>query len=246
MRRPSPATVHQGEPESIYAHNFFLQMAAETGLPLFILLIVLCLPWLKANLPRFLKPENALFASACVLLLFFNLFDVGNYFFASGISFVIVFSQVVRSSGLLRPRHVVAVALPAALLLVHAVAAGRQQEGDLWLSRQEPVRAEGLYHSALKLEPFSHRAWLGLASIAWERGDHAEADRALKKVLGINPGQPYANYLLSVSSWRRGAYWTALAHAGKAAAGNKKSQEYQRWYDYVQNTLARQSALPGN
>jgi hypothetical protein len=241
-----PSYVHPGEPESIYAHNFFLQMATETGLPLFLLLAIACLPWLKRNLPCFLKPENALFASACGLLLFFNLFDVGNYFFAAGVSFVVVFSQVARPGGPVRPLHFAAVVLPAALLLVHAVAAGRQQEGDLLLSRQETGRAEVFYRDALKLEPFSYRAWLGLATIAWERGDQTEAGLAVNQVLGLYPGQPYANYLLSVSSWRRGAYWTALAGARRAAAGNKKNKEYQRWHEKVQNDIARQPALPGN
>jgi hypothetical protein len=238
--------VHPGEPESIYAHNFFLQMAAETGLPLFLLLAVACLFWLKKNLSSFLKPENALFASACVLLLFFNLFDVGNYFFAAGISFVVMFSQIAKPGSPLRPLHFAAVALPAALLLVHAFAAGRQQEGDLWLSRRETGRAEGFYRAALKLEPFSYRAWLGLAAIARERGDQPGAGFAVNQVLGLYPGQPYANYLLSVSSWRRGAYWTALAAARRAATGNKNNKEYQRWHEFIQGILAQQPALPGN
>jgi O-antigen ligase len=241
-----PPQVRSDEPASIYAHNFFLQMAAETGLPLFILLAVICLTWLKTKRPGFLKPENALFAAACILILFFNMFDVGNYFFAAGVSFAVVFSQVARPDGPARGRHFIAVALLAALLLVHAVAVSRQQAGDLWLSRQEPERADGFYRAALKLEPFSYRAWLGLASIAWQRGDQPGADLALKKVLKLYPGQPYANYLLSVSSWRRGAYWTALAGARRAAAGNKKSKEYQRWHEVVQSNLAKQPAFPGN
>jgi outer membrane protein assembly factor BamD (BamD/ComL family) len=98
----------------------------------------------------------------------------------------------------------------------------------------------------LKLEPYSYQSRLGLASIAWEQGDRREAERALKKTLATYPGQPYANYLLSVSSWRRGAQWTALVHAARAAAGNLKNKEYQRWYQHVQDTLAGQPALPAN
>ncbi len=241
-----PPHIRPGEPESIYAHNFFLHMAAETGLPLFILLIVLCLPWLKVNLPRFLQAENALFASACILLLFFNLFDIGNYFFAAGLSSVVLLSQVVPAAAPARPRHFALTALLAIPLLLAAAAVSRQQAGDLWLSRQEPVQAEAQYRAALKLAPYSYRSRLGLASIAWERGDREDAERALKKTLVIYPGQPYANYLLSLSSWRRGAQWTALFHANKAVAGNFKSKEYQRWYKHVQDTLTRQPALPAN
>ena len=241
-----PPQVRPHEPASIYAHNFFLQMAAETGLPLFFLLVALSLPFLKKAMTGFLKPENALFAAAFVLLLFYNVFDVGNYFFAAGISFAMVLSQVARPEGKARPRVFIAASLLAVLLLVHAVATSRQLAGDLWLSRQEPGRAEDRYRAALKLEPFSYRAWLGLAHIAWQRGDRPAADLAIRKVLRLYPGQPYANYLLSVSSWSRGAYWTALASAGWAAKGNQKNKEYQRWHEVVQSNLAQQPALPGN
>ncbi len=241
-----PAQVRPGEPTSIYAHNFFLQMAAETGLPLFILLAVICFPFFKKSLPGFLKPENALFAAACFLVLFFNLFDVGNYFFAAGIGFAVALSQVVRTDGRARPRHFIAIALLAAVLLVHAAAASRQQEGDLWLSRQEPERAATLYRAALKLEPFSYRARLGLAHIAWEKGDLPQAEKLLANVLRIFPGQAFANYRLSQIAQRRGAYLTAMVLAGKAAAANKTNKEYQRWHEFIQSNLARQLARPGN
>jgi len=241
-----PPHVKPDEPVSIYAHNFFLQMAAETGLPLLLFLVAIGLAWLKANLPAFLKPENAIFASASVLILLFNVFDIGNYFFAAGVSFAVVFSQVAVLPGKPRPRHLVAVALPAMLLLVHAAAASRQRTGDLWLSRQEPGQAEFFYRAALKWEPFSYRAWLGLAHIAWQCGDREGADLALKKVLKIFPGQPYANYLFSVSSWRQGLHGTALVHARKAASGNASNKEYRKWHEVVKSDLAKKPPLPGN
>ena len=240
--------VKAGEPESIYAHNFFLQTAAEVGLPLFILLLVLSLPWLKRKLPEFRDPGNVVFASAAILLLFFNLFDVGCYFFAAGISLAVVLSQIGNAEARpgLRLRHAIAVALPAALLLAHAAAVSRQQEGDLWLSRREPGSAEGHYQAALKIEPFSYRSWLGLAAIAWQRGDRREAEYALEKVLTVHPDQPYANYLYSLVSWRRGAYRTALAHASRARAGNAKEKQYKRWHEHIQGVLAGNPPLPGS
>lgn len=243
-----PRQIRPGEPESIFAHNFFLQMAAEIGLPLFILLLVLYLPRLKRRLPEFCKAGNALFSSAALLLLLFNLFDVGSYFFAAGISLAVVLSQVGNSGPRLqlRPRHVVAVALPAALLLAHAVAVGRQQEGDLWLSRNEPGLAAGHYRAALKIEPFSYRSWLGLATIAWQSGEIGEAELALDKALKIFPDQPYANYLYSLVSWRQGALRTSLAHASRARAGNRKDKRYQRWHEHIQGVIAGKPALPGN
>lgn len=94
-----PAHVHRDEPASIYAHNFFLQMTAEIGLPLFILFLVISFPLVKKHMADMIRPENSLFAAAAILILLFNLFDVGNYFFASGISFAIVFSRTGRFEG---------------------------------------------------------------------------------------------------------------------------------------------------
>jgi tetratricopeptide (TPR) repeat protein len=241
-----PPQVLPGEPTSIYAHNFFLQLAAEAGLPLFILLVVLCWPFLKKSLGGLLRPENALFASACILILFFNLFDVGNYFFAAGVCFAVALSQVAPLEGPARLRHFAAVALLAALLLANETGISRQRSGDLWLSRQDPARAEILYRSALKIAPFSYRSWLGLAHIAWERQDLPRTEAYAQRVLRLYPHQPYANYLLSLAAWHRGAYWTALVRAGQASVANRKNMNYQRWHETVQGTLARQFSLPGN
>ena len=234
-----PAQVLPGEPESIYAHNFFLQMAAETGLPLFFLLLVICWSFFKNNLVNLLRPENALFAAACILLLFFNFFDVGVYFFAAGISFTLAFSQVVAAEGPARPRHFVVVVLLAAALLLSEIGNNRQKSGDLWLSRQDLARAEVAYRGALKLDPFAYRAWLGLAHIAWQRQDLAQAELAGREVLRIYPRQPYANYLLSLAAWRRGAFLTALFHARQAAIASKRNREYLRWHEHIQGSFTQ-------
>ena len=240
-----PEQVLKGEPASIYAHNFFLQLAAEVGLPLFILLAVISWPILRKSLAGFLRPENVLFSSACILILFFNLFDVGNYFFAAGVSFAVALSQVVVLEGPARLRHFAAVTLLAVLLLANETGASRQRSGDLWLSRQDSARAEALYQDALAITPFSYRAWLGLAQIAWERHDFRQAEAYAGRAVRIYPHQPYANFLLSQAAWSRGAYWTALFHASQAAAANKKNMDYQRWHETIQNALARQLTLPG-
>jgi tetratricopeptide (TPR) repeat protein len=241
-----PAHVYPGEPASIYAHNFFLQLAAETGLPLFLLLIAVSFLFLKKILANLGRPENALFASAGILILFFNIFDVGNYFFAAGISFAVVFSQIIRAAGPVRLRHFVVTALLACLLLANEAGAGQQKTGDLWLSRQDQSQAETHYRRALELNPFSYRAWLGLAHIAWQKDNFPEAERILKKVLLIYPEQAYANYRLSQAAQRRGAFLTALVHARRAANADKKNKEYQRWHEFIQANIAKQLALPGN
>ncbi|MCG2659184.1 MAG: tetratricopeptide repeat protein [Kiritimatiellae bacterium] len=234
-----PAHVYAGEPASIYAHNFFLQLAAESGIPLFLVLIAISFPFLKKNLANLLHPENALFASAAILILLFNIFDVGNYFFAAGISFAVVFSQLVRVDGPLRLRHVVVTALLAVALLVNEAGSAQQRTADLWLGQQDLVQAEAHYRRALTLNPWAYRSWLGLAHIAWQQNNFSETERILKKVLHIYPEQAYANYRLSQAARRRGAYLTALVHARQAAAADKKNREYQRWHEFIQANFAR-------
>ncbi len=241
-----PAYVYPGEPASIYAHNFFLQFAAETGLPLFILLLVISFPIVRKYFADLSRPENSLFASAGILILFFNLFDVGNYFFASGISFAVVFSQLVVLRRKARPRFFVLAALLALVLLVNEASAGQQKTGDLWLGRQDNVQASTYYRRALELNPYAYRTWLGMAHIAWLRNDLPRAEKALKIILRIYPYQPYANYLLSLVAQHRGAYLTMLVHAHRAAAADKKNKEYQRWYEFIQKNIAEQPALTGN
>ncbi len=241
-----PPHVRPGEPVSIYAHNFFLQFLAETGWPLFLVALAAVVLFLKGRMARFLDPANAPFAAACVLVLLFNLFDVGSYFLAAGIGFAVAFSQVVRLPGAARPRHFIAVALPALLLLVHAAAASRRHEGDLRLSSLELTEAEACYQAALKLDPFSYRSWLGIAHAAWRRGDAKQAGEAAAEALKLFPGQPYANYLLSRVAWRAGSYSTAHFHARLATMGSAGNKEYQRWHETVQRDLAAKSALPGS
>jgi O-antigen ligase len=241
-----PAYIDPGEPSSIYAHNFFLQLAAESGLPLFLVLLAVSFPFLKRNRANFLRPENALFAAAAILILLFNVFDVGNYFFAAGISFAVMFSQLFRADGPLRLRHAVAMALLAGVLLVSEAGAARQRTADLWLGRQDPVQAVEHYRRALALNPFAYRSWLGLAHIAWQENDFAAAERFLKKVLYFAPKQAYAHYLFSRAAQRRGAYLTALVHARQAAAADRRNRQYQRWNEFIQANFAKQPAFPGN
>jgi len=241
-----PAYVRPGEPASIYAHNFFLQLAAEIGVPWLLLLLLLTLPWLKDNGRKLLRRENALFTALAILILLFNLFDVGIYFFAAGIGFAVAFSQLFASGGRGRGLYFWPAAVLAAVLLVNGIGVDRQQTADLWLVRGEFDRAESGYRQALRINPYSYRAWLGLAAIAQKKEDSAAVERIYGKILDIYPGQAYANFMFSKIAFRHNAYLTALAYSGRAAAANKKSLEYLRWHEFIKTHLADRIPLPGN
>ena len=241
-----PAQVYPGEPPSIYAHNFFLQMAAEIGIPWMLLLALLAIPWIKKNFHIVFRRDHALFMSLCIQILLFNLFDVGNYFIAAGICLAIAGSQVFPFAGQARRGYLWPTAVFAVLLLVNEISVDRQATADLWFIRLEYAKAEHAYRQALAINPYSYRALLGMAAIAQKKADPVEAERFFGKILDVYPGQAYANFMFSQAAYRRGAYLTALGHANRAAAANKKSKEYQRWYEHIKTNFADRLALPGN
>lgn len=241
-----PAQVLRGEPASIYAHNFILQLTAEIGVPWFLLLLFFPMTWLKKGWRRLLLPENALFTSLAILILLFNLFDVGIYFFAVGLAFAVAGSQLVDPVDPQRRRRLWPAAVLAMLLLVNEIGVDRQKTADLWLVRGEIARAESGYRRALRINPHSYRSWLGMAAIAQKKGDRVAAEQIYAKVIAIHPGQAYANYMISLAEFRRGAYLTAMLHAGRAAAANKRNQQYQRWHEFIKTRLTDRIPLPGN
>ena len=238
-----PAYVHRGEPASIYAHNFFLQMAAEIGIPWLLFIFVLVMPWIKKNFKRFLQREHALFTALCILIFFFNLFDVGNYFFAAGLFFAIAFSQVFAFDVQPRRSYLWPTVILAVVLLVNEISVDRQKTADLMFSRREYIQAQRYYLQALRINPFSYRALLGRAAIFQKANDLAGAERIYRKILAIYPGQAYANYMFSQAAYRRGAYLTALVHAQQAVSGNRKNAEYQRWHEFIKTNFTNRFTL---
>ncbi len=242
-----PDRVFPGEPASIYAHNFFLQMAAEIGLPGFLFMVLFAAAWMKQNHRRGPPGENALFTALCILIFLFNLVDVGIYFFAAGLSLSIAASQLFHFPGRSsRPTYLWPALFLAVLLLVGEYSADRQKTADLDRARGEPLRAERGYRLALRFNPWAYRALLGRAAIASDRGDEAGAEHLFRSVLAIHPGQAYANYMVSLADYRRGSYLNALTHARRAAQANKKNSQYQRWHESVKSRIADRLTLPGN
>jgi tetratricopeptide (TPR) repeat protein len=228
-----PVYVYPGEPASIYAHNFFLQMAAEVGIPWLLLLSLLAMHWIKKNHKKLLQRENALFAALCILILFFNFFDVGNYFFAAGVCFAVAFSQIVSFAGRPWRPYLWPTLVFTAVLLVSEISVDRQNTADLWFVRRDYAKAEHDYLRALQINPFLYRALLGRAALAQKKDDPFAAEQIYGKILAIYPGQAYANFMASQAAYRRGA-------------ANKKNLEYQRWHEFIKTNLAHRLTLSGN
>ena len=237
-----PAYVHPGEPASIYAHNFFLQMTAEIGIPWLLFTMMLVMLWVKRNYKKILQRENILFAALCILILLFNLFDVGNYFFVVGVCFAIAFSQVFPFAARTR-RYLWPTVITAIVLLVSEISVDRQKTGDLMLARRDYAKAERYYLQALQINPFSYRALLGRAAIAQKKADFAGAEQIFGKILAVYPGQAYANFMFAQAAYRRGAFLTAMVYSRRAAEANKKNKEYQRWHEFIKTNFANRLTL---
>jgi tetratricopeptide (TPR) repeat protein len=201
------------------------------------------LTWIKKNYKKFLQRENALFTALCILILFFNLFDVGNYFFVAGACFAIAFSQVFVCESQTRRPYLWSTIILAVVLLVNEISVDRQKTADLWFSRREYTKAEHYYLQALQINPFSYRALLGIAQIVQKKDGLAGAEQIYRKILAIYPGQAYANYMFSQAAYRRGAYLTALVYSRQAAAANKKNKEYLRWHEFIKTNFANRLSL---
>ncbi len=233
------AVTRPGEPQSIYAHNFPLQLAAEIGVipALLLLAAVVHLLWKKRR--TFLLREHAAPAAVLLLIVLHNLIDIGVYFVGAGLALVWALAQLFPG----HPRRLdpawIGVFLAGGWLLWTGVTDGWARSGDLLLGQGEVEAAQREYSRSQRGNPLSPRPLLPLAEIALRRGDLAGASRLLEQATIAQPRLAYARYLRSQVEMRRGRFAGALAEAG-AAQVNELRPEYRQWFLQLRNDLARQ------
>ena len=86
---------HEREARSIYTHNFFLQISAETGLP-FTLLLLIAMVLYRKKLRIVDFQEKAVYLAALLALFIYCSIDIGLYFFSATLITAVVLSQVYR------------------------------------------------------------------------------------------------------------------------------------------------------
>lgn len=237
-----PPVVAKNEPASIYAHNLPLQLLAETGAPLFLLILLGAWAGLRARAPDLRSPENALWTSGLVVVGAYSLLDIGLYFFPAGLAAVFCLAALCR-----RPPAesrewpvISAILLSGLLLLVFFISANLRREADLALSLDQSDIAAARYRLALRLDPLQYRALAGWAAIAEKRADYARQTELLQRLLKIQPNYAYAHFSLSRLEERAGRPAAALYHAAAAAANNQKNKLYREWHERIQTLFLDQ------
>lgn len=244
--------IKSGEASSIYSHNFFLQFLAESGL-LFpgIIFFILLLSRKKIK-PRESR-DKVLYISALFILLFYNLLDIGFYFFSAGLITVIILSQLYPAHNYTNNKKRVKFKLNLAVVLVMAVLMGIQaisdnyrQSADLLLNRGDFENSKHYYQKSLFVNPFNYQSTVGLAYIHYNNGHVQDSESFLTRALKVFPDAAFANYLMSEFYFQKESYFKSLYHAHIAFRKNRLSKKYQNWYKFIKNNLQQRLPVKGS
>lgn len=240
--------INPHEARSIYSHNFFLQFLAESGLLFPSILFFILLLSLKKIKPIESR-DKVLYISSLFILFFYNLLDIGFYFFTAGLITVIILSQLYpyranhnKKSQLKFKLNLAVLLLLGTLLGIQAFSESYRQSGDLSLNQGEFENSRVHYQKSLFFNPFNHRSLVGLAHIHFNNGNSQECESYLVRALNLFPEAAYANYLTSELFFQKECYFKSLFHANVAFRKNRLSKKYRNWYRFIKNNL--QQRLP--
>ncbi len=234
---------HSYEAKSIYAHNFFLQFFAETGIiiPFFlVLLFIFSRKKLKPENPR--EKETVLYISVFFILLTYNLIDIGFYFFSAGIAAVVVLSQLYPYPDRDRNKrkitlNLAVLAMLSALLVVEAVSENYRIQGDVLYDQKYYSEAEINYKKSFRINPFNFKVMMKYGSMNYLKNNAEEAEKYLDRTLNLYPDSSFALYWKSKIEARKGHLMNAFFHASHAYRKNPLDSRYQQWYMEIKNYL---------
>jgi Tfp pilus assembly protein PilF len=110
---------------------------------------------------------------------------------------------------------------------------------DLYLSMQEPERAEQTYRDAIDLEPGFLPAWVNLAELYRTHGREAEAESLLRRALHRNSDAAVLHYALGLSLVRQKKYADALHSLRQAAQLEPAAPRYTLTYAIALNSTGK-------
>jgi tetratricopeptide (TPR) repeat protein len=235
--------VKSGESSSIYSHNFFLQFVAETGLifPVF-LLIILFFQRKRLTLPQ--VKDQVLYSSAFFILLFYNLLDIGFYFFSASLAMTIVLSQIYfrrKEQNLLGNRgfktNLAILFFLGVLMIFQSIASGFQKKGDFLLNQKDYENAETSYTKCLAVNPFCVKSKIGMAFIDFEKSAFKSSKNHLQDALTLYPESAFGHYLMSRIRYQENRFFNSFIHASKAHKKDRLNPQYQKWYTYLRDNI---------
>lgn len=231
----------QNEARSIYAHNALFQEIAETGLVLNLFLLLLAWRYRRRIRPRFPR-LHAHHLAVLMMLIIYNLIDIGIYFFSAGFLLVLALSQIYRRRTSSAMTWLIP-ALPLAVILV-LVSLSRDalQDGRILLARGNPAGAGNRFAAALKWNPWNPAAHLAQAQVHLIEHRLEKAANAIAQALEIQPGAPYGHFLLSRVRLEQERFQDALYHAEWATLRRPAHAPYSRWARSLQSLLQHETA----
>jgi hypothetical protein len=228
------------EAKSIYAHNFFLQFIAETGAIIsFFLVLLLVALRKKLTPPHPRETEKALYISVFIILLSYNLIDIGFYFFPAALAGVVVLSQIYPASEYKKTFKDQKFGISAAAVLMiflviimgmEAFSENYRVEADILHLQKHSYEAQINYQRSLWYNPYNFRALIGFASIKFQEKALVETRKYLERALVIYPDSAAAHFLKSKLELVEGHLGKAFFHASYANEKNRINAEYYNWY----------------
>lgn len=230
------AYVLPGEARSIYAHNFFLQLTAETGIliPFFLVFILICF---GKKLKIANMSDKVVYLAALLMILFYNVVDIGFYFFTATLFTVVILSQIYPSYDKKYKFSLVVMVFLTIILVVNSLSKNFQKNADFYLAQKKYNQAEDFYLKSLDWNPLNFNSLMGISYIKYQKNDFLSAEESLNRLLKIFPDYPFANYLLSKVKFIKREYFTSFYHAMLARQRNKLNNRYKRWYEIIKINL---------
>jgi tetratricopeptide (TPR) repeat protein len=232
------------EAKSMYAHNFFLQFLAETGviIPCFLLLFLLVVR--KKLKPKDYK-EKIVYLSVFLVVLFYNIIDIGFYFFSAGITAAIVLSQVYLKRGekiMLRSdirlkMSMIGLAVLCLLMVGDSISQNHRKTADFLDAQKDYENARQYYKKSFKINPFNYNSLVKYAEISFRFNNLREAEKYLDKTLKLYPDLALANYLKSQIEFKRNNLFRSYYYSAVAYYKYKLNDQYKRWFEFMKRNL---------
>lgn len=225
-----------GEAHSIYSHNFFLQFTAEGGI--FLALFLLSLIYIfRKKIKPVKSEENKLYIAIMLIVIIYNMIDIGIYFFSTALIFVLILSQLYRKQDKKLNLVLPSVILLSILHLFIFFSSNFQKDAQIFLSYKNFEKSEKKFFKSLKFNPFDHKSLLGLGTIKYLREERVEADKFLKKTISLNHRIPFAHFMISKIYYKNDKLFTSLFHSFEAVKLNRENKEYKKWYFFLMSNL---------
>jgi len=236
-----------GEARSIYAHNFFLQFTAESGIMIpFFVLLFLFFSRKTLKIPGYREDEKVLYISAFLILLFYNLIDIGFYFFSAGIAGAICLSRIYPRQDKHFKLNMAILVLLSIFLIAENISDTFQKRGEYWLNQKDYIEAENNYKKSLKINPYNLRSLMGYAKIRYDKTDYPGSEYYLDKILTIFPDSSFANTMKTNIAYKKKQYFRSFYHARTASNKNRLNRNYKRQYETIKNYLQAELTEPEN